>query len=471
MVEKIKAVLLQKTLYLTEEQTIDLKRAISFAEEAHFGQKRATGEPYIIHPLIVCDILLEYQADITTLISALLHDVVEDTSVTVNEIHKTFGSQVAFIVDGLTKVEKGSFNKEEYSAINKEKLLCTSVKDIRVAVIKIADRLHNMRTLSVKRVEKKVPYANETLIFFSPLAERLGLSKMQEELEELAFSYMNPPKYKWFKKVIDNYTSLFLNIYNQCLEDVDSSCNNLPKIRVDWGKTPIYKLDSLLQEGYPISDMFTIKFITDSPINCYTALGTIHRLYKPIEQKFQDNLAIQKNPFIKFLSTKVTINDVEVQINIQTETEEKNKNLGVFSLIKGNLSSDEVMKLSTTLLRDTINNVKTISNNSIQFYDLISYELLQRDITVLTPKLDVFLLPKGSTVIDFAFTLDPELARRMEKVKINGRIMPINTILTDMDIVDLYISDFEMVNSDWLNFVQTSKAHKEINELLYKKGV
>nr|WP_259548243.1 HD domain-containing protein [Heyndrickxia oleronia] len=180
MVNALKEGLIKKSNYLVMSEIELLEEAVDFADKAHLGQKRATGEPYITHPIAVCEILLEYNADITSLISALLHDVVEDTHVSITEIEQKFGKQVSNIVEGLTKVEKGKLKKEEYSAINTEKLLSASVKDIRVAVIKIADRLHNMRTLAVKRVEKKVPYANETLIFFSPLAERLGLYKLQK---------------------------------------------------------------------------------------------------------------------------------------------------------------------------------------------------------------------------------------------------------------------------------------------------
>ena len=173
MIDALKEGLLEKSTYLSKSQRNLLEEAINFAEMAHQGQKRATGEPYITHPIAVCAILLDYQADSTSLVSALLHDVVEDTDVSISEIEQRFGKQVSNIVEGLTKVEKGKLTKDEYSAINTEKLLSAAVKDIRVAVVKIADRLHNMRTLAVKKIEKKAPYANETLIFFSPLAERL----------------------------------------------------------------------------------------------------------------------------------------------------------------------------------------------------------------------------------------------------------------------------------------------------------
>lgn len=187
MINGVKDKIFQNCDYLSENEIIQLKYAMAFSEKAHNGQTRATGDPYIIHPLEVCLILSEYQSDITTLICALLHNVVEDTEITLTEIEQYFGTPVSFIVDGLTKFEKGKYEKEEYIAINMEKLLSTAMYDIRFAIIKLADRLHNMRTLAIKKIEKKIPYANETLLFFSPLAEKIELYKLQEELEDLGF--------------------------------------------------------------------------------------------------------------------------------------------------------------------------------------------------------------------------------------------------------------------------------------------
>ncbi|WP_228485617.1 HD domain-containing protein [Thermaerobacillus caldiproteolyticus] len=223
MVDIIKERILKKSNYLSESHIELLKRAISFAEEAHQGQKRATGEPYFIHPLTVCEILIDYRADIISLVSALLHDVVEDTNTSLSDIERNFGPQVSLIVDGLTKITRGNLQKDEYNAINFEKLLTASEQDIRVAIIKIADRLHNMRTLAVKKVEKKVPYANETLILFSPLAKKLGLLKIQDELEDLGFSYLNPPKYKKMKKLINSYTNVFIKLFHECKENLESN--------------------------------------------------------------------------------------------------------------------------------------------------------------------------------------------------------------------------------------------------------
>ncbi|MBA2876583.1 HD domain-containing protein [Thermaerobacillus caldiproteolyticus] len=440
-----------------------LKRAISFAEEAHQGQKRATGEPYFIRPLTVCEILIDYRADIISLVSALLHDVVGDTNTSLSDMERNFGPQVSLIVDGLTKITRGNLQKDEYNAINFEKLLTASEQDIRVAIIKIADRLHNMRTLAVKKVEKKVPYANETLILFSPLAEKLGLLKIQDELEDLGFSYLNPPKYKKMKKLINSYTNVFIKLFHECNENLESNGYSFVA-KVDWDRMPLYKAYSLLQEGHSLSDLFSVKIVTDSTINCYSILGILHNLFKPIKGQFEDNIAIEKSNFSRYLKTKVIINGMEVKVTIQTESDRASNEKGIFSLLKEDLSQEEIRNVSSTLLRNSINAVKSISNNPIEFYDLASFELFQREIAVFTPKMDIFLLSEGSTALDFAFILNPSLAKRMSLAKVNGKYKPINTALKDMDIVEVITANREMLNSNWLNYAYTSKA---INEALF----
>lgn len=465
MLSVIKEALLNKSGYLTKSEVKLLTRAISFAENAHEGQKRATGEPYIIHPLAVCEILMDYKADITSLVSGLLHDVAEDTQVSIAEINDHFGTQISLIVEGLTKVKKKELTKEENSAINFEKLLLASNEDIRVAIIKIADRLHNMRTLAVKRVEKKVPYANETLIFFAPLAERLGLFKLQEELEELAFGYMNPTLYKESKKLITNYFNLFLDKFNKFSDEIKNINSTFP-IKLEWSKLPLYKSYSSIQEDHTLSDLFTIRVITDTPLSCYTILGIIHGIYQPVEHQFEDSLAIEKNPFLKYIRTKVIIGFVEVEVIIQTEADKALYDTGVFKMLRDDLSKAEIKLLSSKLLRDSIYPVKSITNDPIEFYELISFELLQKEIVTFTPKMDTVILPEGSTIIDFAFKLNPAWAKKMSSAKVNGEVEAITYVLQNMDVIEIILEHESIVHSDWLNHAHTSKAQNEIRKII-----
>ncbi|RBP00801.1 HD domain-containing protein [Rossellomorea aquimaris] len=462
MAIELRNFLIKKAVYLTPKELNVFKSAIEFAELAHFGQKRATGEPYVCHPFTVCEILLDYKADITTITAALLHDVVEDTDFSIEDIINKFGAQVALIVDGLTKFEKGSINKELYDAWNSEKLLSYAAQDIRVAIVKIADRLHNMRTLEIKKMEKKVPYANETLIFFSPLCERLGLFEFQLELEELAFKYLNPQRYLSIKKLKDNYEKVFTNIFNYCKREIMEN-NSVPfSVDMNWSSVPIYDSYSKLQEGEALPNLFTIHVITDTSINCYTLLGIIHNSFRPVPNKFRDEISGQRKKFECHLKTAVLVNDVEINFKIKTKS---SMNLSIFNLLEG-LSVTEIETFSSELLRDSIHSVKAISNDPLEFYELISFELLQNDITVYTPKMDVVSLPEGSTALDFAFFLDSALATRMYSAKVNGEQKHIYTKLKDIDLVEILMEEHETVDEDWLNHVQTSRAIKEINKKL-----
>ncbi|QFF99139.1 bifunctional (p)ppGpp synthetase/guanosine-3',5'-bis(diphosphate) 3'-pyrophosphohydrolase [Psychrobacillus glaciei] len=464
MVNDVKVLLMYKCKYLSDEEKVELQKAIEFSEKAHIYQKRATGEPYVIHPLEVCLILSEYEADLTTLICALLHDVVEDTEVSLSEIEEHFGSQVAYIVDGLTKFEKGVFEKEEYSAVNTEKLLSMAILDIRIAVVKLADRLHNMRTLAIKRIEKKIPYANETLLFFSPLAEKIGLYKMQEELEDLGFSYLNPPRYTLFKKIMNDYTQVYSEIFNQFLHHVHEEDSSEFIVHTNWKKPPLFQLYNLVSEGHNLQELFTIHITTKTTLNCYIVLGTIHSLFEPVPNQFVDKIAIENHPFLKYLETKVKIEDLILRVIIQDEATKTYYEHGVFAKLKEN----DIQSLSNSLLGTSIHSVKTIAKNSIAFCELISFELFQKEITVFTPKMDVIILPINSNIIDFAYALDPSLANRMSFAKVNSEFQSPQTVLQDMDIIEIHTKNKITVDAKWLHHVQTSKALKEIMGVVNK---
>jgi GTP diphosphokinase / guanosine-3',5'-bis(diphosphate) 3'-diphosphatase len=457
----LKETLLKKATYLLNIEINQLENAIEYSIEAHEGQKRKSGEPYVTHPLTVCEILADNKADIVTLISGLLHDVVEDTEITLQQISDNFGVEVAFIVDGLTKIKKNpSIHKEEYEAINFEKLLVAAEKDIRVAIVKIADRLHNMRTLAVKKVEKRIPYSNETLIFFAPLCERLGLFKIQQEIEELGFHYLHPKSYENVKKKVENYFPIFQSAFNQFKNKLEKK-SSIP-YKVYWQQQPVYKVYSLLQEGHPFSDIFSIKVITTERMDCYSMLGIVHQLFPVRENQFEDNIAIEKNVFSKYLKTMVDIEGIEVHIHIQSEELEARSLEGIFHDIK----ASSLKGISSKILKDSIQAAKTLTDNPIEFYDLISYELFQKEITVYTPTMDVISLPEGSTAVDFGFALKPEIAKKMSHVKVNGNQESIHIELKDLDIVEIISGDELAVNTIWLNYAITAKALKEINELL-----
>jgi GTP diphosphokinase / guanosine-3',5'-bis(diphosphate) 3'-diphosphatase len=457
--------MIQKADYLTMAEHKQVQQAMEFAREAHVGQRRITGEPYITHPIEVCGILVEYKADYISLIAALLHDVVEDTSISLEEIDCVFGAEVALLVDGLTKVKKDTVSEEEYKASNFQKLLLVAEQDIRVAIIKLADRLHNMRTLSVKKIEKRIPYANETVTFFTPLAEKLGLQKMQAELEELAFMYLHPTAHHKMSNFISNYTTLFLRAVQHC-ESYMQEDKTCAIQAITWEKEAIYRAYSRLQEEYSLCDLFHIKLITDSPLACYAALGVLHQLFYPVDSAFEDHLAIQQTPFSKYLKTKVIIQDLEVTVIIQTERDYELEQEGVWNFLREASNVEQRKNVSTALLKDSIHSAQLISTNAVEFYDLVSLELFQREMRIFSLQLDVISLPEGATVLDFAFAFQPSVASRVCGAKVNGVYQPIGQLLTNMDVVELVIEKKEQIQADWLNHVYTSKAMHNILEAL-----
>ncbi|MHC0039493.1 HD domain-containing protein [Pseudoneobacillus sp. C159] len=470
MISQIANAILETTQdYLTQTEIKHLEEAIDFSISAHEGQLRASGEPYVTHPLTVCKILAENRADMITLMVGLLHDVVEDTKITLNQISENFGEEVAFIVNGLTKMEKNpSIFKEEYEAINFEKLLTASEQDIRVAIVKIADRLHNMQTLAVKKVEKRVPYSNETLIFFAPLCERLGLFSVQQEIEELGFHYLHPKAYSRVKRKMENYFPIFHKIHNEFKIRLENT-TPIP-FKVDWQQQPIYKVYSLLQEGHPFSDIFSIKVVVKKTMDCYTMLGVIHQLFQVKENSFEDNIAIEKNIFSKYLKTVVEMDGIEVNIHIQSKELEARSVEGIFHFIKSSAIRAPLNEVSNKVLKDAIQAAKMLADNPIEFYDLISYELFQKEMTIYTPKMDVINLPEGSTAVDFAFALKPSIAKKMSHVKVNGAKVPIHTELKDLDIVEIISDGEETVNHIWLNYAKTAKALTEMNDWFQKRS-
>ncbi|WP_342578609.1 HD domain-containing protein [Psychrobacillus sp. FSL K6-2843] len=460
--KEIKEQLLHSCNYLEELEMEQLKKVMEFAEKAHLGQTRATGEPYIVHPLEVCLILSEYKADLTTLVCSLLHDVVEDTTIDLKEIENLFGDDVSFIVDGLTKFEKGSFEKEEYSAINMEKLLSYAIQDIRIAAIKLADRLHNMRTLAIKRTEKKIPYSNETILFFSPLAERIGLFTLQRELEELAFSYLHPQRYKQFKEKINNYTKVFEESYKEFITKLKKEDTTNIIIKSRWINIPLFQGYNLLSEGFYLSDIFTVHITINSPFNCYTALGLVHSNFETMPDQFVDQIAIEKHPFIKQLKTKVRVAGVPLTIVLQDQQTQYFYQNGIFAILK----SIDSTTLSSSLLGSSIPFAKSIANNSIAFCELVSLELFHKEMEIYTPKMDIIRLPVNSNIIDFAYALNPNMASKMAFAKVNGKVSSLQTILKDKDIVEIHIKNKITANAKWLHFVKTSKAVKEITDIV-----
>ncbi|MDP7977723.1 HD domain-containing protein [Bacillus sp. WLY-B-L8] len=465
----MKEQLIDKATYLTENEFKKFQFAITFAEQAHEGQFRISGEPYILHPFAVTDILLDCKADCVTLISALLHDVVEDTNYTLEDIQKHFGNEVSYIVDGLTKVDKKSVqNKEEFEAINFKKLLMAAQKDIRVIIIKVTDRLHNMRTLQVKNKHKQVPYANETIKIFAPLCHKLHLKTIQYELEDLAFFYLHNQKYKGMKQLLHNYNQILRHLTDTISTDMQSFHDELLTWHLDYEISPINTAYSRLQVIQDVTMVSKIHITTSSILDCYKILGMVHQLYEPIPHQFEDTISINSNLFNKCLKTKVKIDNHEIAIYIQTEDSKRIYDGGIFSILSSDMPHSQVQQLSEQFMDDTIMNNLELTKDALTFYDLVSYELFQDTIVVFTPQLQPIHLPEGATIIDFAFAVDTKLAIHMSSAKINGDKTSITTTLSHLDIVEMIIDSPTIhLEAKWLNFANTSKAQLAIHKAFH----
>ncbi|WP_042478166.1 HD domain-containing protein [Bacillus ndiopicus] len=460
----MKEVLLKKASYIRQAEMEELQKAMDFAEKAHAGQYRISGEPYIIHPFAVTEILLDYKADITTLIAALLHDVVEDTHHTSEEIEKLFGTKVANIVDGLTKVDKKDIaGQDEYKAVNLKKLLLATQVDVRVAIIKVVDRLHNMRTLQVKTAQKQVPYASETLKIFSPLCKKLKLFDIQHELEDLSFLYLKPSKYDRVIFTLKQYEQLLESLSQNIFQTLKTSLEPNINLTVNYEMEPMYSAYSNLKDSENLEAISKFILTTSNSLNCYKILGLIHQIYQPISHQFENNMAIDNDSLNKYLKTVITINHHQVAIFIETAENRLRRKKGVFYFLTNNATEQNAQHMMNTFIQTN----HLLTQDVLEFYDLITSELLQDTITVFTPKLDPIHIPQGSTIIDFAFALDSTLAKCMFKAKINGMEKPLSTNVSNLDVVELLVADKENTDLDnWLNFANSSKAQLEINREL-----
>ncbi len=464
-----------------------IEKAYLFANQAHAGQTRKSGEPYIVHPISVADILVQLGMDTDSVVSALLHDVVEDTPVTSEDIEKNFGSTIAQIIEGLTKLSKlnltkmGLKTREEHQAENVRRMLIASNKDIRVLIIKLADRLNNMRTLSAMYPQKQRDIARETLEIYAPLAHRLGIRAVKEELEDLSLRYLEPDVYKEICDMLsaqqsnreaflesikqELYTKLVQYIPNVTMSGRVKSVNGIYHKMIVQGKS--FK---------DIYDIYAVRVIVDTVAECYAALGVVNNTYTFLPNRFKDYISTPKSNGYMSLHTTVmrksdNPNDVAVPFEVQIRTRDMHRTAeyGIAAHWKyktgeaaGGGSSDALFERSVTWIREMIEN--QMDSESADVITLIKNDLMPDEIYVYTPKGDLKVLPSGSTVIDFAYAIHSQVGHRMIGAKIDGRIVPINTVLHTGNVVEIQTTK-EIVNGpsrDWLSMAKTSQAKTKI---------
>ena len=474
--------LIQKIL--TDDKQYDLSKIISaykFAEQAHKGQKRSSGQDYIIHPLAVAYILLQLGMDTDTICGALLHDVVEDTSATLSDLKKRFGQDVAMLVDGVTKLSKiPTFSKAEQQAENVRKILLAMSQDIRVMIIKLADRLHNMRTLKYRPIEKQRNTALETMNIYAPIAHRLGIRAIKEELEDLSFHYLDPYAYSEIEGILENKKEerehFIVTIKSRIAQRFKNEEFSEPPTIEGRVKSiySIYKKVFLSHKSIDeIYDKYAVRIIVTTVAECYNALGLIHDMFRPLPNRFKDYISTPKSNMYQSLHTTVLGTEgipFEVQIRTWDMHETAEYGIAAHWKYKEGIVGKDKMEQRLAWVRQVIEAQQT-SDDVEEIVRIIKTDLAPEDIVVMTPKGTSISLPMDSTVLDFAYRIHTEIGHKTVGAKVDGKMVPLDYKLQTGQICEIITSkDPEKgPNRAWLNIVQTNEARSKIRSWFKKE--
>ncbi len=455
----------------------NLKKAFLFAQKAHKDQFRKSGEPYITHPVEVAKILMNLGMDETVVIAGLLHDVLEDTNITPLELEKEFGKDVLSLVDAITKLERLSFYPTEaYKAQNLRKMFIAMAKDIRVIIVKLADRLHNMQTLQYHDEEKRKRIAKETLEIYAPLAHRLGVWDIKWRLEDLAFRYLEPDKYHYVANKVAETRKKREEFIEKAIEIIKEE---LKKANIEAEVTGrakhLYSIyQKMIRRGIEIEEMYDllgVRIIVNNEIECYEVLGITHNLWRPVPGRFKDYIANKKsNNYQSLHTTVIAMDGKPLEVQIRTWEMHRIAEYGVAAhwLYKEEIKKPDSFEEKLSWLRQLLEWQKELMDDQ-EFLDSIRSDLFEREIYVFTPKGDIIALPQGSTPLDFAYAIHTEVGHRCKGAKVNGKIVPLNYVLQNGDIVEIITSKEEGKPSrDWLNIVRTSQAKNKIKQYFKK---
>ena len=451
-----------------------LAEAYGTAHRAHRGQTRKSGEPFVYHPLATADILADLRLDPTTIAAALLHDVLEDTEVTRDELEEKFGSEVTDIVDGVTKLKRlPSGNLEEAQAESLRKMIVAMSRDVRVIIIKLADRLHNMRTLAYLKRETQLKKATETLEIYAPLAHRLGIYSVKWELEDLAFATLHPRRYEEIKRLVAARRAdreAFINGTAAELTRRLEGANVKAEVRgrVKHFYSIYNKMVRRNKEFNEIYDLAGLRVVVDSVRDCYGALGVIHSLWKPIPGRFKDYVAMPKfNMYQSLHTTVMSVDGKLLEIQIRTSEMETTAEYGIAAhwMYKHGLSDRQVDRL--TWLKSMMEWQKE-TTDATEFMESLKGELVADEVFVFTPKGDVVSLPAGATPIDFSYHVHTEVGHRTIGAKVNGRIVPLDSELVSGDRVEVITGKSAGPSRDWLSVVQSGRARNKIRQFFNK---
>lgn len=461
--------------YLSPADLKKVKEAYRFSDEMHLGQVRRSGEPYISHPIAVAEICADWKLDAQAIMAALLHDVMEDQDVKKDELIERFGAPVASLVDGLSKLEKIEFQSQiEAQAENFRKMLLAMASDVRVILIKLADRLHNMRTLEVMAPEKKRRIASETMEVYVPIAHRLGLNNIYRELQDLSFCHLYPLRYRTLAKAVKAARGNRREVVKKILESVK---NTLAMAEIE---AEVYGREKTLYGIYKkmrgkhlsfsqVLDVYGFRVVVDSFPNCYVALGTLHSLYKPMPGKFKDYIAIRKlNGYQSLHTTLIGPYGTPVEFQIRTQEMHRTAESGVAAhwLYKNGESNLSDLQQRTHAWLQSLLDIQQQTGDSAEFLEHVKVDLFPDSVYVFTPKSKIIALPRGATAIDFAYSIHTGIGDHTVAVKINNETAPLRTELRNGDIVEIVTDSSSRPSPTWLSFVRTGKARSAIRHHL-----
>ena len=464
-----------KLNYLSINDLEQVRLAYRFADAAHLGQLRNSGEPYITHPIAVANQCAEWKLDAQALMAALLHDALEDCSVTKAELIERFGSPVAELVDGLTKLDKLHFNtREENQAESFRKMLLAMARDVRVILIKLADRSHNMRTLSDAPRDKWPRIASETLDIYAPIAHRLGLNQTYRELQDLSFRYLWPWRYGVLSKAVAKARSRRRDLIQKVQREVEAAfAATGMKIRIAGREKSLFsiykKMDLKHLSFAQVTDIYGFRVLVPSLADCYTALGTLHQLYKPAPGKFKDHIAIAKlNGYQSLHTTLVGPSGVNVEFQIRTEAMHVVAESGVAAhwLYKVNDPENSNSERLGTKWLQSLLDIQNETRDAAEFWDHVKVDLFPDAVYVFTPKSQIMAMPRGATIVDFAYAIHSNIGDRTIAARVNGEQVPLRTKLKNGDVVEIVTAPVSAPNPAWLTFVRTGRARSKIRHHL-----
>ena len=469
------AVLTAKLDYMTQAEVNNVRSAYKFADEAHLGQLRNSGEPYITHPIAVAQQCAEWKLDAQALMAALLHDAIEDCGVTKPELIERFGAPVAELVDGLTKLEKLEFNtREENQAESFRKMLLAMARDVRVILIKLADRTHNMRTLSDAPREKWARISSETLDIYAPIAHRLGLNTTYRELQELSFQHLHPWRYATLTKALQKSRGRRRDVIKRVQAEVETAFKTEGiAVGISGREKTLYSIYRKMDEKHlsfaQVTDIYGFRVIVGKLNACYTAMGVLHQHYKPLPGKFKDYIAIPKiNGYQSLHTTLVGPFGTNIEFQMRTEAMHVVAESGVAAhwLYKAaDPDSDASQRLGTQWLQSLLD-IQHETRDAAEFWDHVKIDLFPEAVYVFTPKSQIMAMPRSATIVDFAYAIHSDIGHRAVAAKVNGEQVPLRSELHNGDVIEIITSTVASPNPGWLGFVRTGKARSKIRHHL-----